>query len=295
MRAAGLVAILSLVVLGGAVAGGSPGGWGYASGARSDNESTSGFELWWQPGAAVLREFEAGHLVAERRCDGTTYVSLDHQARSVVRRSALGAAECLAFATGNATDAALMASTGGLIRGAPQLHRGRPAIVFTVALPGAPLREVVGDPESGLPLEIRRADGSTSRWSYTEIGTRVSAPAATIPEGWYTETYRTLTAAEAGARINRLVLPGRIGAFVWDSAFEYETGDAGPTTYAIWRHPGGSELQVVRGVGEVEPAERGAAELGEVAQLTLQRGAEYVRILAPDRRTIETARLALGL
>ena len=295
MRGAGLVAILSFVVLGGAVAGGAPGGWQYASGARSDNESTIGFELWWQPGAAVLREIGAGDLLSERRCDGTTYVSLDHQAQSVVRRLGLGGAECLALATGHATDAALMAGSGGLTRAAPQQRRGRPAMVFTVAPPGAPLREVVGDPESGLPLEITRADGGTTRWSYTEIGSRVSPLPATVPADWYTETSRAVTAAEAGERINGGVLPGRIGAFAWDSAFEHETGDAGPTTYAIWRHPGGWELQVVRGVGEVEPAERGAAELGEVVQLTLQLDAEYVGILAPDRRTVEAVRLALGL
>lgn len=268
--------------------------WRIASGVRTHNEEATAFELYTRGSDAVVREFREGELLSDTRCIDGNYRAANYVAESLVEREGFPPQDCLRWATGSLADGYEIARQASLAL-AESFETGGRLLDRFVGPDLGGVNELVVDRASSLPTRLVRRD-SVVEWTYGKIATVATVPAFVESVSGEAETYRSLTRADATVRIGLRSMPARFGRFEFDSAFEYSPNrKAGRTYYAFWIREDGAEIQVVRGVGPVDPSEAGSHDIGGAVLFKKQLGSDYVYVLAPDAATLDVVLAALAL
>lgn len=270
--------------------------WRIASGVRTHDQESApvDFELYTRGSDAVVREFHGGELLSDTRCMDGKYQAADYVAESLVEREGFPAEDCLRWATGSFADGYEIARQAGLSLVASVDQAGRVLDRFAGPDRGD-VKELMVDRSSKLPTRLVRQD-SVVEWSYDKIATVASVPSFVDGVSGQAEAYRSLTRADITVRIGLRPMPARFGRFEFDSAFEYSPDrKAGRTYYAFWIREDGAEIQIVRGVGPVDPSEAGSHDIGGAVLYKKQLGSDYVYVLAPDAATLDVVLAALAL
>lgn len=289
-----LLAVAGTLAFASGIDAASSDAWRIASGVRTHNEEATAFELYTRGSNAVVREFREGELLSDTRCIDGDYQAADYVAESLVEREGFPAQDCLRWATGSFADGYEIARQAGLAL-VESVDKGGRVLDRFVGPDRGDVNELVVDRASSLPTRLVRKD-SVVEWSYGKIGTVATVPAFVDSVSGDAETYRSMTRADAAVGIGLRPLPARFGRFEFDSALEYRPDrNAGRTYYAFWIREDGAEIQVVRGVGPVDPSEAGSHDIGGSVLFKKQLGSDYVYVLAPDAATLDAVLTALAL
>lgn len=281
--------------------GGAAPTWRYVAATRSDAGTSKSIELWHRDLDAVLVERDQAGNVDEKRCvDGTLS---EHWSTGRVVRQLVDREECFRSATNSLLGFTRTAQSAAFQFVGRRDGNGYGRTAYDSRDSTTPVKQIILDADTHLPLEARFQSGETWTWAYLRIVERNEAPPSPdqIASNLPTETYTDLTREQAAARLGLEVVPTELLGRQLHELFAYEPSERSSSVYAIWgsiENPDVSpevsnQIQLVVTAQAPPSGELGFEDLGGMVVMRLREGESQVLISAPDKVSLAAALRAL--